>query len=282
MFLFFACFLAILYITLSSDIDGAAHHGHGDITGATTGAAGQCQTHSCHGGNNTSVAISLQVIDTSTMLPITTYKAFRTYLVTLKGDATAISTSLPGFGFQISAVRGNHTLAGTYTIPAALAGSIHSDACGATTVVEHSTRLAPDTVGINKYSIQFYWTAPAPFSDSVTFYSLLNAVNGDGGSSGDNPNAGHPVTIYEAASDQVTQLNSFGNSLSVYPNPATNWITISYKERITEVVITNFLGLTVYANNFDNTEVLVNLAGLPTGIYCVKVNDAEVRKFVKQ
>jgi len=229
--------LSMLYITLSSDIDGPAHHGHGDITGATTGAVGHCQTSSCHGGNNPLTIVQLQVLDSSTMYPITTYNLNQTYLITITGDATGISTSLPGFGFQASAVFSNHTLAGTYTIPSAMAGNIHTYPCGATTVVEHTTRLAPISAGVNKYSVQFYWTAPSSGGDSVTFYALLNAVNGDGGSSGDKPNAAPHVTIYEnPAIAAVTQVHNTLSDFTVYPNPSAGNPTISYYLRSPQVV----------------------------------------------
>lgn len=219
----FTAFLGMLYIVLCSDIDGAAHHGHGNLTGSPTGAVGHCQTSSCHGGNNPLTIAQLQVLDTTTMLPVTTYNALQTYLVTLTGNDTGVTTNLPGFGFMVSAVLGNHTQAGTYTIPTALAGSIHTFGCGATTVVEHSAVLPQDVAGINKYSIQFYWTAPPPASDSVSFFSLLNAVNGDGGKTGDYPDAAPIVTIYENAAtatcgipDSIADSAITGTSAYVY------------------------------------------------------------------
>jgi len=221
-------FLGVLYFTLSSDVDGPAHHGHGNVTGAATGTTGHCQTSSCHGGNNPLNIVALQVLDSTTLAPITTYNAAQTYLISITGDATGISGSLPGFGFQASAVLGDLTQAGTFTIPASLASDIHTYPCGATTVVEHSVMLSPITAGINKYSIQFYWTAPSTFSDSVTFYSLLNAVNGDGGDGGDNPNAAPTVTIHESPADKVTEMVIAINDFKVYPNPTSGNPTISY------------------------------------------------------
>ena len=224
--------LGLLFFALKSDIDGPAHHGHGDITGAPVGTAGHCQTSSCHGPNNPLTIVQLQVLDTATMLPITTYNAWQTYLVTIKGDATAVTSSLPGFGFQVSAVLGNHTLAGSYIIPAAAAHNIHTFACGATTVVEQTNTLSPDTAGINKYSVQFYWTAPPAMSDSVKFFTLLNAVNGDGGKPGDYPNAAPIVTIYENPTDtaltNVAMVSIQVNEFTVYPTCSHDDVTISY------------------------------------------------------
>ena len=224
--------LAGLFIALKSDVDGPAHHGHGDITGAATGTVGHCQVGSCHGGNNVGTVVQLQVIDTSTMLPITQYTAWHTYMIKITGDATAIATALPGFGFQTSAVTTNHKLAGCYIIPTSEGRNIHTFACGNTTVVEHSTTLPPDTAGTNKYTITFYWTAPTYMSDTVTFYTLLNAVNCDGGKTGDYPNAAPNVILTENPADSaftsVTNVAVAAGNFSVYPNPGTGNPAVTY------------------------------------------------------
>ena len=278
----FACFMALVYVVFCSDIDGPAHHGHGDLTGATTATIGHCQTHSCHGGNNPVNVVALQVLDTATMLPVTTYRAYHTYLIKLTGDATAAPVNLPGFGFQVSAALGNHTLAGSYTIPDTAMRNMHTFVCGATTVVEHTNTLLPDAAGVNKYSVAFYWTAPAPFTDSVSFYALLNAVNGDGGKSGDYPDAAPTVTIYEDALDLVVTVGYPGREVSLYPNPATTVLNIAADEKITSVAVSNISGRVVFLNYYNTGQVQINVAGLSSGIYFVKVNGVVVRQFLKQ
>ena len=224
--------LAGLFIALKSDIDGPAHHGHGDITGATTGNLGHCQVGTCHGGNNVGTLVQLQVIDTATMLPITQYTAWHTYMVKITGNATAIATNLSGYGFQTSAVTNNHKLAGSYTIPGTESHNIHTYACGNTTVVEQSNTLSQDTAGVNKYTITFYWTAPTYMSDTVTFYTLLNAVNGDGGKTGDYPNTAPKVILTENPADSaftsVTNVAITAGNFNVYPNPGTGSPAVSY------------------------------------------------------
>lgn len=276
----FTCILALAYITLSSDIDGAAHHGHGNITGSSTGAVGHCQTSSCHGGNNALTLVTLQVLDSSTLQPITTYNALQTYLVTLSGNDTAVTSNLPGWGFMASAVLGNHTQAGTFSIPSALASKIHTFNCGTTTVVEHSVTLSQTTTGVNKYSTQFYWTAPAVGSDSVQFFSLLNAVNGDGGSSGDYPNAAAKVTIYESATSGINSLNNTVSSLalSVYPNPSLSGTTISYPLYSPETVTIQLMDMSgklisCLANNeYQGVGLHSYTPTLPaSGVYIIRV-----------
>jgi len=69
--------------------------------------------------------------------------------------------------------------------------------------------------------------------------------------------------------------------IALYPNPVTETLTVSATDKITGVVITNILGVMVSSYKCDATAVQVNVAGLPAGIYFVKVNGS-VMKFVKQ
>ena len=69
--------------------------------------------------------------------------------------------------------------------------------------------------------------------------------------------------------------------ISVYPNPAHNELTIT-AQTITNVAIINLLGQTVYTHTYNTNKVQVNVANLPIGIYFVKINGSEVRKFMKE
>jgi type IX secretion system substrate protein len=68
----------------------------------------------------------------------------------------------------------------------------------------------------------------------------------------------------------------------LFPNPATKELSISGATRITSVVICNLVGQTVYTKKFNSEKVQVNIADLAKGIYLVRINGAEVRKFVKE
>ena len=69
---------------------------------------------------------------------------------------------------------------------------------------------------------------------------------------------------------------------NVFPNPVTTNLTITSTNVITNVSISNIIGQTVYSNYYHREEVQVNIADLPKGIYFIKVNGTEVRKFVKE
>lgn len=72
------------------------------------------------------------------------------------------------------------------------------------------------------------------------------------------------------------------NQISMFPNPATDELTISVTNEIISIVIYNFIGQTVYTRDFNTKQVQIDVSALPAGVYFVKINGTEVRKFVKQ
>ena len=74
------------------------------------------------------------------------------------------------------------------------------------------------------------------------------------------------------------------NTLTIYPNPASTQINIRASEQIKSVEISNILGQTIDSQHPSGNRqmVTVSVSGLPVGVYFVKVNGNEVRKFVKE
>ncbi len=70
--------------------------------------------------------------------------------------------------------------------------------------------------------------------------------------------------------------------VSVYPNPAQDELTISCVNKITSVTITDLMGKTVSDHCFSSSLVQVAVSELTPGIYFVKINGTQVRKFIKQ
>ncbi len=79
-----------------------------------------------------------------------------------------------------------------------------------------------------------------------------------------------------------TFLSSFEkHNLDVYPNPANDLLYISSPGKISTISICNFTGVTVFSHEYDRENVEVNIDALPIGVYFLKVNSTDVRKFVK-
>jgi len=81
----------------------------------------------------------------------------------------------------------------------------------------------------------------------------------------------------------VTSVRFSNSDISIFPNPATTMFTIqSTNQLINKVAVTNLLGQKVFTHNYNAEKVQVDVAGLPTGVYFIKVNGSEVRRFLKE
>ena len=85
---------------------------------------------------------------------------------------------------------------------------------------------------------------------------------------------GTPVGIENVSQESIP--------IQLLPNPATKELTIKAPHDITTVSISNMVGQIVYSNYYHNEQVQVDIADLPKGMYLIKINGTEVRKFVKQ
>lgn len=82
--------------------------------------------------------------------------------------------------------------------------------------------------------------------------------------------------------DGVNQAAASNNEINIYPNPANNELHITATNNIAHITITNMVGQMIYNREYDDKELTVNVADLPPGIYLVRVNGSDVRRFVKE
>ena len=97
-------------------------------------------------------------------------------------------------------------------------------------------------------------------------------------------NHGHTCGGYESILPvSVPQINAITNDIIIFPNPATTQLTIqSNNHPIIQLSITNLLGQTIYTQQPNITKTQVDISALQPGIYFVKINGTDVRKFVKE
>lgn len=93
-----------------------------------------------------------------------------------------------------------------------------------------------------------------------------------------------PFTVrsYIACHTVVNTISNPANNLKIYPNPANDELNISSSGIIEFISITNLVGQTVYTHGYNSEMVRVNVSDLPSGVYFVKVNGTEVKKFLKE
>ncbi len=68
----------------------------------------------------------------------------------------------------------------------------------------------------------------------------------------------------------------------IYPNPVIADLSITASYSITTVTISNLLGKTLYSQQYNAEKVQLDVADLPAGMYLIRINGTEVRKFVKE
>ncbi len=80
----------------------------------------------------------------------------------------------------------------------------------------------------------------------------------------------------------VADISASANDIHIYPNPATTSLTITAAGKINHITIVNLLGQAICNNKYNSEKVQVAIADFPKGVYFVKINGADVRKFVKE
>ncbi|MCW3123493.1 MAG: Serine/threonine-protein kinase PknD [Flavipsychrobacter sp.] len=82
--------------------------------------------------------------------------------------------------------------------------------------------------------------------------------------------------------EAVNTVANPGPTITIFPNPVSATLTITSTDKISSVSVSNLIGQTLYNYQYHNLQVQVDVAELPTGVYIVRINDTEIRKFVKQ
>ena len=135
--------------------------------------------------------------------------------------------------------------------------------------------------GIGCLNGPFYPLYPYFFEECITLTCFSNK--------GTTPPLSHRVSGYfdNTSSCELTyglgvKTVSTQTTINIYPNPATTELTVSANAPINQVTISDLVGRAVLEHSYNSKEVHINIAALPTGVYFVKINGTEVRKFVKE
>jgi hypothetical protein len=191
-----------------------------------------------------------------TNIPATGYVPGQKYTITASG----IHNGANKFGFQITAEDKNGK-SGTFVITDAT--NTQFSPTGEAWVT-HTAAGTTATGGTASWSMD--WIAPASGSGIVTFYATFNAANGDGSNNGD--------VIYGSAKSfsQSTvgiDENELASQVSIYPNPATNFINVD-------------LPVSAQVRIFDLTgKLILDVEGV-NGITTVDLNEFEPGLYITQ
>lgn len=105
---------------------------------------------------------------------------------------------------------------------------------------------------------------------------FLSWANGDANGGG--------AFSYERASNETTSIDEISinqkPSMTVFPNPAGNYLLIKDLSTAQKIEIVNLLGESVY-NNIINSGDRINISSLPAGIYYIRTSEGRITSFIK-
>lgn len=203
-------FLSIGLLVLNSNSGGAGAVQGADRTGSPVGS-GSCA--SCHSGGNFGTSISVNLLKDGET--VTQYEPGESYTYRLSIQA---GNNPSGFGFQTVALQASDN---------ANAGQFGSTPNGTQITSLNNRNYFEHATILNNSTIEIEWTAPGEGSGDVNFYAIANAVNGNGGTSGDSPAMlSGPLTVSEAMVSSLFEIDRLNVNLRLFPNPSTQWLNI--------------------------------------------------------
>lgn len=231
----------------------------GGIAGAYSGSPGDggSSCTACHSGSaNLGASASI-----TTNIPSDGYELNTDYTITV--NSTSSSSKL---GFQLTAENGSNTKVGSF-----IAGS------GTRVSGQRITQSIPSTSG----DWSFTWKSPATNEGNVTFYTAVNATNGNGGTSGDQVVLAN-MSVGVLGISEAKRLH-----FEMFPNPASENLTIQLPSgsKNASVVFYDYIGRMALTQKVSQTNNQINVQKLSSGVYIIKVlADGKIgtQKFVKK
>ncbi len=217
------------------------------------GSFGTCAN--CHSGGSGTTSISIQsnpTFNNNQYLPNTLYKM----------QIVVSNPNLNGYGFACEILNSSNANAGTMSNPGAGVQLVNSGQR------KNATHNSIKT-GSGSATFEFDWTSPD--SGEVTIYVGANAVNSNGGTSGDKPTN----TSLALSASSPTSKSTVDNKKDffIYPNPVNNEFFIQSNELIQNLWILDRNGKS-YPTTFQNLngkyKVIIN-EYLASGVYLVQI-----------
>lgn len=215
---FFSAVVCILIILAGSYNNPAETHVAGSPAARCGSIADPLTCSNCHsGGPNT-----IQPGWITSNIPATGYVPGMTYTIT----ATATSVGRVRFGFEISpqdsstVSTGRGTCLVTDSTTQLLTGSYGR---------KYITHKSNGTTGTtDSHTWTFDWTAPTTGIDSVIFYGAFLCANNMNNSSGDFTYKSR-LTVHRDITAGLEENFTDASGIQVYPQPATDGITVKYR-----------------------------------------------------
>lgn len=210
--------LFALALIIAFGILGNSDYGHSNAAQpplARTGAPSEttCAGSGCHAGSPQSNSPNLLInFDNNS----SGYAPGETYTIVLSNNQSGVR-----YGFEMTALNAQNQSVGTFIANQ----SQQTSTSTATTGLQRSYIHHLGAVQHTGNSYTFQWTAPATNVGNITFYAAGNAANGNANGNGD---------VILTKSLTISPATSVGDapekieSIQANPNPATDYVNLSY------------------------------------------------------
>jgi hypothetical protein len=257
----------VLFLSAASVVEPTGEDAYtGSPIDGGAGSAGQCS--SCHRSPGSTAVPTLSVSaspafgGSGTNL---TYSAGTTYTVTIHPIS-----SVTHYGFNCEIINSQATSGvssfGTWGTAVSSNCQIYPASSPYPICASHNVS------GAGPWS--FKWTAPA--SGTGFLYADVLAANNDGTDNGDAVSVPFCYTLTVGSTAGIETQKSNDVNLSVFPNPATDNVTINIGNTVSgtkTIELYDITGKLVLARSTDTNTAQVDLTSVSKGTYFVKVSD---------
>ncbi|MEQ8707042.1 MAG: choice-of-anchor V domain-containing protein [Phaeodactylibacter sp.] len=241
------------------------------LSSATCGA--------CHGGNNFSPTIELQVLKDGEA--VAAYTPGEVYTMRV---SAGFSGNPAAFGFQAVALTGENNAQG---------GDFQNPPSGTQITIVNGREYPEHSQRSPNSAFEVEWIAPEAGTGDVRFYSSVLASNSAGGSSGDGvASLDTPVVLTEDMTSSTAGPSVLNAEVQVFPNPAKEEATLQISEATAgtyQVEVISAQGQLLYAQSVQLSGAAVrlplDLSAQPGGLYLVRVSNGKqalVRRLIRQ
>ncbi len=228
-------------------------------------AGGNKTCTSCHSGPDATFISELITSD----IPAEGYTPNTSYSIT----ATVAGSGHSKFGFEVSAQDSIGTFVGVLNATSPVTKLVG-------TGNNYITHTSDGTSGVSTKSWTFDWTSPAEETGDITFFAAFIVSNANLNTSGD--------TVYTSTLDiseiEIVGIDkgAFMENISVYPNPASDVISIKVSDNVPGQTFTlvDQSGRQVLIGQLNERTTSVDISHLEAGTYFCQVGDDEPQTII--
>ena len=236
----------------------------GRIAAFNTGSPGDGSTTctACHGGGTFSGSPSI-----ATNIPVSGYALDTEYTISVM----LTSTNSQRAGYQLTAEKtSDNSKAGSFS--AGTNAQVFNNN-------HHVTHTSPINHGGNLV-VGVTWKSPSTDQGAIKFYAAINAVNNNGGTTGDN--------VFTTSSGEVVLglTKEVQLDFSMYPNPSKDYLTIQLPTGVLNANIQLFdiTGRLLKTSKVITSIKQIDVQNLSSGIYILKITSegkSGAKQFIK-